>query len=233
MPITTRCLLGPALMGVLLLGTVPAAARPPSPDQATQTSPASSPSAGAEEPALGKIAQIASDALLTHLTKAQGLLYDGDVAGTRRHLVLAMRFAQAADAMMPSSSLSDLLDQAKHGLTSDRPSALNDNLPAIYGALDKLHGYAPYEADRIRRTVRQGEQLAEKDRLPEAQHTIDLAAFEAAQVAEYMPYGYVSDEIRKVQQALDQTRPDLGRAQQALVSAIRAVRQATANAPSN
>jgi hypothetical protein len=176
--------------------------------------------AGWEDPVMPDVAASSGRALLRHLESAKAYLATNSVTGARSALRDSAEFASAIRLMMPYEVVTDQIENAKQHVVDTSIDVFYADLLPIYGSLDELDVYAPKVAEKAREGVKKAEQHAKAGNRKAAANQLQNVVDEFSQTTVYLPIGYVSDQIRAAETALDKKQPDLTTAKKAVNNAL-------------
>lgn len=168
------------------------------------------------DPAMARIAVDSGRALINHLMTARALLDDGDVAQARSALLAGSEFSGAIERITPYLTVVEELQDAGNRLVQERVEVLSQDLLPVYADIDALTAYAPEVAKTTRGLLKQAEQHARNGDREQAAKVLQEAATEVSAHTVYLPVGYVEQQIRVAQSALNQAKPDVAAARAAV-----------------
>lgn len=168
------------------------------------------------DPVMAGIAVNSGRALINHLMTARALLDDGDVAQARSALIAGREFSEAIERMMPYLTVVEEMMDASDRLVQEKIAVLGDDLLPVYADIDELTVYAPDVASKTRGMLKQAEKQAANGDRQQAAQVLKEAAAEVSDHTVYLPVGYVEQQIRVAQHALNQSTPDVAAAKAAV-----------------
>lgn len=171
-------------------------------------------------PAMASIAVNAGRALVNHLRSADALLTDGDSAQARSALQTSQDFTASIERMMPYLQVVDEMKDASNKIVSEDIETLSVDMLPIYASLDNLQIYAPKVAQKTRTMVKQAEKHSTAGRKREAVTVLKEAEDIISQHTVYLPVKYVDQQVRVALSAINQPRPDIKTAKQAVERAM-------------
>jgi len=168
------------------------------------------------DPAMAEIAVNSGRALINHLMTARALLANGEVEQARSALIAGREFSEAIERMMPYLTVVEEMMDASDRLVQEKIDVLADDLLPVYADIDELTVYAPKVANKTRGMLKQAEKHAADGDRQQAAQVLRAAAAEISGRTVYLPVGYVEQQIRVAQHALNHPKPDVLVAQAAV-----------------
>ena len=168
------------------------------------------------DPAMAGIAVNSGRALINPLMTARALLDDGAVEQARSALIAGREFSEAIERMMPYLTVVEEMLDTSDRLVQEKIAVLADDLLPVYADIDELTVFAPEVANRTRGMLKQAEKQAANGDRQQAAQVLKEAAAEVSEHTVYLPVGYVEQQIRVAQHALNQSEPDVPAAKAAV-----------------
>lgn len=172
------------------------------------------------DPAMAQIAVNSGRALVGHLTSAKALLDNGQVEQARSALQVSHEFADTIERIMPYLTVVEDVVDLSNQVIEEKISALKVDLLPIYASLDEMEVFAPEAAHQARAKVKQAEKHAAANDKAGVVKELREAAAVVEQHTVYLPVGYVDQQVRVAQHAINQTKPDLPTAKAAVGRAL-------------